>query len=303
MSATEQTGWLHYYNYADDETKTAPIKPMKINGLPDAKASTFHPLGSNFDPKTRTLYVVNHGEHPPGIEVFSVSDDATTLTYKITIKNDLMRTPNSVQPISDHEIYFTNDHHYEVRNNPILAKLENFLHIAKGNVVYLNFETGESKIVAQVGFANGITLLHGNYLAVASTTTLSLYVYEIQADHSLKQVSHVPVGFWIDNLRMDSNGVLLMTGHPYALHVETVAKNQHKYNMDAGRKDGLNASERPRSGSVVAEWDGNADGDLKRLYYDDGQEYGTSTTTVRDVKRGVGFTTGLYEKGILQFTV
>ena len=245
--------------------------------------------------------MLNHGEHPPGIEVFTLSEDAETLTFQRTITHPLMRTPNSVQPISDHEIYFSNDHTYEVRDHPILAKLENFGHIAKGNVGYLDLATDEGKIVAELPFANGVAQLNSTHLAVASTTGLSVHVFEMQADHSLNQTLRIRCDAWVDNLRVDSAGKLLMTAHPYALLLEGVAKNQHKYNLDAGRLDGLDPSTRPKAGSWVAEWDGNTDGIIRRLYVDDGQEFGTSTTTARDVKRGVGFTVGLYEKGILQF--
>lgn len=107
--------------------------------------------------------------------------------------------------------------------------------------------------------------------------------------------------FWVDNLRVDSAGTLLMTGHPYALMLEGVAVNNHKYNLDMERLDGLDPNDRPRAGSIVAEWDGNTELKTKVLYYNDGSEYGTSTTTARDVQRGVGFVVGLYEKGVLEF--
>jgi hypothetical protein len=50
--------------------------------------------------------------------------------------------------------------------------------------------------------------------------------------------------------------------------------------------------------SWVAEWS-EAEG-LKDLLI--GSDYGTSTTALRDVKNGVGFVTGLYEKGLLRWT-
>lgn len=277
------------------------MQHLDIKNFPDTKKATFHPLGLNFWAQTRTLYVINHGEHPPGIEVFTLSEDAETLTFERTITHPMMRTPNSVQPVSDHEIYFSNDHHYEVRDQPVMAKLETFGHIAKGNVVYLDLATNEGQVVAELPFANGVAQLNRTHLAVASTTGLSAHVFEIQPDHSLNQTLRILCDAWVDNLRVDSAGKLLITAHPYALYLEPVAKNQHKYNLDAGRVDGLDPATRPRSGSWVAEWDGNAEGKIRRLYVDDGQEFGTSTTTARDVKRGVGFTVGLYDKGILQF--
>jgi arylesterase/paraoxonase len=301
ISATEKTGWLNYYQYADGASQ-GTIRPLDIKGLSDAKKATFHPLGINFWPETRTLYVINHGEHPAPIEVFTLSEDATTMTYERSITHNLLSTPNAVQPVSDHELYVSNDHHYEVRDQPVLAKLETFLHIAKGSVVYLNLKTNEGKRVAELPFANGIAQLNNTHLAVASTTGLAVHIYEIQPGHSLIQTKRLVVDFWADNLRTDSEGKLLITGHPYAILLERVAKNQHKYNLDHGRRDGLDPSQRPKAGSRVAEWDGNAEGTVRTLYLDNtGEEYGVSTTTVRDARRGIGFVVGLYEKGILQF--
>lgn len=301
INSTERTGWLHYHHYADETIKTGSLRPFKIEDFPETKKAVFHPLGVNFHAPSRTLYVVNHGEHPAGIEVFTLSDDAETLTFERTITHPLLRTPNSVQPVSDHEIYVSNDHHYEVRDHPILSKLENFAHIAKGNVLYINLKTNETKIAAEFSFPNGIAQLNKTHLAIATTTGLAVNIFEIQPDHSLNKTLHIQADFWVDNLRVDSAGTLLLTGHPHALIFEVVVKNQHKYNLDAGRLDGLDPSTRPRTGSWVAEWDGNAEGKIKNLFIDDGSEYGTSTTTVRDTGRGVGFVVGLYEKGIVQF--
>ncbi|KIW08274.1 uncharacterized protein PV09_01194 [Verruconis gallopava] len=299
ISATDMTGWIYYYQYAQGSLEDGNISKMEIEGFSDEKKAVFHPLGMAFLPETRKLYVINHGEHPPGMEIFKVNDATNKLTYERTVKNALMRTPNSVLPISEHEIYFTNDHYYPVRENKLLSMAENFLKIARGNVVYMNLKTQEAKIVAQVGFANGIARLNSTHIALASTTGLSVYVFEIGADHELHQTLRIECNFWVDNLKTDANGKLLITGHPQPLLLEKVGKEQHKYNLDAGRTDGLDPAGRPHAPSWVAEWDGNAEGKIKNLYI--GSDYGMSTSTVRDVNRGVGFIVGLYERGILQF--
>jgi hypothetical protein len=64
-----------------------------------------------------------------------------------------------------------------------------------------------------------------------------------------------------------------------------------------GTGEGKPESERPKAGSWVVEWDGNDEGTLNTLYV--GMDYGTSTTAVRDVEKGVGLVVGLYEKGIM----
>lgn len=51
--------------------------------------------------------------------------------------------------------------------------------------------------------------------------------------------------------------------------------------------------------SWVAEW--SEQEGLKGLYKNDGEEFCSSSTAVRDNSRGVGIVSGLYESGILIF--
>ena len=155
------------------------------------------------------------------------------------------------------------------------------------------------------GFANGISFLNSSAVAVASSTTAAVWIYSIVeasgadgAAPTLLLSKKVPVPFAPDNISTDRDGKLLIAGHPHAALLDNVAKTNHKYDLD-GLTGGLDAKDRPRAPSWVSEWDGNANGTLRHLYVS--SEYGTSTSVVRDVKRGVGFVVGLYEKGILQF--
>ncbi|TID25181.1 calcium-dependent phosphotriesterase [Venturia nashicola] len=262
----------------------------------------FHPLGLAYNAKTSTISVVNHAQSGPSIEIFKLDQNIATAAHGSTIAHPLIHTPNSLFPISDHELLITNNHKYEIRNRKLEATLKTYLSHPGGSVVYLNLLTNEAKIAADgIPFANGITLLNSTYVAVASTTTPSFSVYAINAaTHDLALTQKVSIPFWIDNLKVDSAGTLLMAGHPWVPASTKVLKTNQLYDHD-GTGKGLALDGRPRAGRWVAEWDGDGEGKIRDLYVGGVEEFGASTSVVRDLGRGLGFVVGLYEGGILMF--
>jgi arylesterase / paraoxonase len=212
-----------------------------------------------------------------------------------------MNTPNSILPLNENEILFTNDHKVQSEKHPILALAETFTAYPGGSLVHLNTKTNEAHLLASIPFANGIGLLNTTHVAVASSSLTAVLIYALNEDRksiTLSQKFQVP--FCVDNLRVDGNGKLLMAGHPHVLTMSNVAKTNQMYDVDGSGEAGLlPGKNRPRAPSWVAEWDGNAEGVVKDLYV--GHEFDTSSTAIRDVKRGVGFVTGLYGKGIMMW--
>ncbi|QDS75593.1 hypothetical protein FKW77_006300 [Venturia effusa] len=300
IDPTETVGALWYHKYPETSWDEKPhIHQLKIDGFSDEQQKNFHPLGLGLHAETQTLYVVNHAQSGPTIEVFEVNEEATGATHRQTISHPLLHTPNSISPLSDHELLITNDHEYEVRDERLKAMLETYLSYPGGSVVYLNLKTNEAKIVASgIPFANGITMLNSTHVAVASTTTPSFSVYAINAStRDLELTLKVSVPFWIDNLKTDSAGTLLMAGHPWVPALTKVSKTNHLYDhagkggLAAGVKQGkklLPLEGRPRTASWVAEWDGNAQGKIRDLFVGGLGEFGSSTSIVRDLGRGVG---------------
>jgi arylesterase/paraoxonase len=291
--------YFKYPKYAWDEK--AQLHQLQMDGLNVTQWMNFHPLGLGYRAETRTLYVVNHAQYGPSIEVFEVNKQVTGITHQRTITHPLLHTPNSVTPISNHEVYITNDHKYEIRKDRIHATLETYLSYPGGTVVYMNFKTNTTRIVAKdIPFANGVTVLNSTHLAVASTTTPSVSIFSISpTTRALTLKMKISVPFWVDNLKTDSSRTLLMAGHPWAPAVSKIAKTNHLYKYIRERAEGLPLEERPRAPSWVAEWDGNREGRIKDLYV--GSDFGTSTSVVRDVNRGIGFVGGLYERGVMMF--
>jgi arylesterase/paraoxonase len=310
------SGALYYYKYPKypNISDTGAIHLLQINGMPVESWMKFHPLGLGYWAPSRTLFVVNHGPPGPSIEIFKINKQVTAASHMSTIQHELLNSPNSVVPISETELLVTNDHKWTARRNSTLNLLESYLAYPGGNVVYMNLETNETKVLAHLPFANGITLLNKTMLAVASTTTPSINIYNLTRSETsskthnkaptLKLIQKISVPFFPDNLGTDSDGKLLIAGHPHPPALERVAKTNHRYFGD--EQDGwiegklpearLPADERPRSPSWVVEWNGNQKGVMRDIYL--GTEYGTSSSFARDVGRGVAFIVGLYERGI-----
>jgi arylesterase/paraoxonase len=284
-----------------------------MDGLPVESRMKFHPLGLGYWPATRTLYVANHGPAGPTIEVFKVNKQVTAVTHVRTIENELLNTPNSVTPISEHEIFVTNDHRWEIKDHKEMAKLETYLAYPGGSVVYMNTLTNYTEKLTTLPFANGVAILNKTTLAVASTTTPAINIYNINTTkNNTKALTHrqkISVSFWVDNLKASSSGKLLIAGHPWPPALQKIAHTNHQYSfgetlgmgggwVGGGLPDnGLPVEERFRAPSWVAEWDGNAKGKLRDIYV--GMEYGTSTSFAKDEGRGVGIVVGLYERGVL----
>ncbi len=260
----------------------------------------FHPLGIEYDRVSKRLYVVNHASTGLAIEIFSFPDPKSDkLTHVKSLTGELLKTANSIAQISDHELYVTNDHYFRANDSYAFSKIESYGGLPGGSVTYVNLETGEQKRVARVPFANGIAFLNDTTLAVASTSAPGVYFYSVdKKTKELQLIRNLRTLFAVDNLSVDTNGRLLIAGHPDPLSLEHVAKTNHKFHFENYVADNLKESAknpRPRAPSWVAEWN-ELTGELKDIYI--GKQYGCSTAAVRDVKRGVTLVVGLYERGV-----
>ncbi|KAF2632603.1 calcium-dependent phosphotriesterase [Macroventuria anomochaeta] len=258
-----------------------------------------HPLGLAFDASTSTLYVVNHARHRGShILILHIDMPSLTTTLVTRFKHPLLHAPNSVQVLGKHELYVTNDHYVRAATSPLLSKIETFSGVPGGSVVYVDTRFPKSaKVVARVPFANGITLLNSSSLAVASSSKSGVYLFDIKEEHDLelKKVVRTPAA--VDNLSVDGEGKVLMAGHPFAPALMKVSKGRAKCDVQGSEEEREACA--CTAPSWVAEWS-EAEG-LREVYKDDGREFCSSSTVVRDTAKGVGIVSGLYEKGILVF--
>lgn len=200
------------------------------------------------------------------------------------------------------ELLVTNDHFFRRRFYPLLAVLETYLAFRGGNVVHLDLNNplslgiSEANTLINVPFANGITRLNDSTIAVASSSMNAVFLYTLTRSISkprlpkLSQIRTIALAFHPDNLSVDGDGKLLISGHPHSPTLGKVSKSSALCNSDTTM--GKESCEKGLS--WVAEWS-ESDG-LKTLFA--GDEYGTSATAVRDVGRKIGVVAGLYAKGL-----
>lgn len=259
-------------------------------------------MGLAFDTTTSTLYAINHSRYSgSNIESFNVSVSSHTLTHVQTLKHPLIHTPNAIQLLSNGKMYVTNEHYIRAADSFILSQIETFGAIPGGNVVYVDTTTSDVKLLARLPFANGIVKLNDTTLVVASSSTPGLYFYSIAPDGiGLKLVNIIRTPAGPDNLSVDGKGKVLIAGHPYAPEIEEVAHGRgecHENGTEEQRKKCTCWAP-----SWVGEW--SEEGGLKTLLKDSGKgENGicSSSTAVRDVRKGVGMVTMLYGKGLVMF--
>lgn len=293
------------YNYTEQATI-----PIQLTFSP-LKTTPFHPLGIEYHPESHTLFIINHAPPHATLEIYTLAPQTHTLTFQQKIQDpNHLHTPNSLAARSStgtRELFITNDHFFRATTNPFLSKLESYTAFPGGSITWLKFtnSTGtppQMKTLLHLPFANGIVLMDNDTtLAVVSSTTSSVRLYDISRPQegeeegvpTLTFKKSFPVPFIPDNISLDSQGRLLIAGHPHAPSLEILARNNGACFKDLELEEERVC--RAHRLSWVVEWS-ELEG-LKTLF--SGGEFGSSSTAVRDSGRGVGFVTGLYHRGLM----
>jgi arylesterase/paraoxonase len=287
--------WIYDYSTPSIPDSDA-LKPLVLTNYDNA--ADFQPLGIEFDAVTSTLYVINHSRNSGNIiEVFQVSVQDAVARHMQTLKHPLIYTPNSIHSLGDGKLLVTNDHYIGALISPLISQVETFAGIPGGSVVYTDIQNpSHTKTLVRIPFANGIAMLNSSTVAVASSAKMGVNLYTFSPDTiNLYFRKYIRAPSSVDNLSVDASGKLLMAGHPFAASLMKVSKARAKCNM-RGSEEEKKACE-CTAASFVAEW--SESGGLNTLYKNSGEEFCSSSTYARDVGRGVGIVTGLYDRGIL----
>lgn len=289
------------YNYAESGRGAGALTPLQIIGLPNA--TDFRTVGLAYDAATSALFVASHAQAGPRIEVFRLDLDAMTATHARTLTHPLLRSPNAMALLGNHEVYVSNDHYFSTRTWPVLANAEMYLTLPIASVVHLvldpaDYSIRSARVVARVPFANGIARLNDTTLAVASSSAGTVRFYAVAADRSLTFTKQIALPFLPDNLARKDTSTLLIAGHPHLPSLALFAESRHVCNDPAVLAA---ASDKQKDFCVnvpglswVAEW--SEEHGLRSLFVE--SVYGTSTTALWDGEAGFGLITGLYEKGL-----
>lgn len=292
------TGELLLYRY--DSAKYSDSNALVSVELRDFDEKGFHPLGIEYHRPSSSLFVVSHHYEGSRVEVFKLELDASNpvAKHQRTIISPLIKAPNAITALNEHELYITNDHHFLQKDGALLSHLETYAQLPLGSVAYVNLASkdhpAEVRSVARAPFANGVALLNESALAVSSSSTTKVYLYDILPDRSLSKTGTITLPFMPDNLSVDKKGTLLIAGHPHPPTMDKWRKDRFECLMDNSRKNEDCYEGTAPSG--VAEW--SAEDGLKVLHLAKGG-FGSSATAMRDTEYKLGFVTGLYEKGIL----
>lgn len=289
-------GRIWIYDYATPDLAVSnTLRPLVMTDY--RSLHDLHPLGIDFDATTSTLYIINHSrEYGSVIELFQVSVVDAVAKYVRTLKHPLIHSPNSLQVLGNGELLVTNDHYLRAAISPLLSQIETFAGAPGGSVVYTNIhDLSQTKVLARVPFANGLTTLNSTTVAVASSSKPGVYLYTLKDDRSLAFQKFVRTPAGADNLSKDSDGKLLIAGHPFAPALMKLSKHRAYCNLEGNQEE--RAACECTAPSWAAEW--SEEGGLKELYKNSGDEFCSSSTLVRDVRRGISMISGLYDKGIL----
>ncbi|RLD29636.1 MAG: hypothetical protein DRI75_02715 [Bacteroidetes bacterium] len=254
-----------------------PPKDEDIGGLyfMELKSGTFKvkPLTSDFKKsfaphgislfKTDSTYkvaAINHTLQGHSIEIFTLNGE--TLTFKKSLTDASMISPNDIVMIDENRFYFTNDHKY---TEGIGRFIEDYAGLSVSNVIYFDGKD-YSEVASGIAYANGINFdTKRNLLFVASPRKFLVKVYSKNTDGSLEFIEDIPCGTGVDNIEIDTKGNLWIGAHPNLLRFTAYAK---------GKKD-TSPSE-----IIKIDYRGKNNFDVETVYLDDGTVMSASTVAV-----------------------
>ncbi|PSK60627.1 Guanine nucleotide-exchange factor SEC12 [Elsinoe australis] len=288
-------GGLYLYDYANRHSTNEELKQIKLMDYPDA-GKDFHPLGIEYHAPSNRIFVVNLSKGRTRIEVFKLHLAESAATFIQSVRHVHLPSPNSIHAISENELYVTNDHYFPNRQNYILNQIETFgaLPISSIDKVTFSGSKVEVQTMARQPFPNGIAKLNDTSFAVSSTSSGSVRIYHVdEKSGKWTQKESIDVPMMPDNLSVDDQGTLFITGHAHPTSIISYAKTRAECNSAQGRQ--TEKCKTATSPSMVLSW--TRHGGLKDIYTDD--KYGAACTAVRDAEAKIGIVSSLYDRGLL----
>jgi hypothetical protein len=341
------------------DIRDAAARPRRITleGYPDGH--DFHPLGLDVYPSRpndngadsgpeqpyshshSNLFVVNHARDNSTIEQFALSwRTPDRATWVRTISGPDLVAPNALALTSPTSFYLTHDHRFTRRLPGLLGKTlpiaESVLALPLAWATHVELTaldddeattttttatTTATVVASHIPFPNGVAISpDGKRVAIASTTLAEIRFYARDVvTQALELSARVPTPFAPDNVMFDSQGALVVAGHPYFQALVAVAANH----TDAYAPSWV-VSITPNPSSTTGSGQGQDDDagvwdvgvpvpasrkvprvpgyELRTLYQSDGSEFSSSSTGLRDSKTGVLYVVGLYEEGLMVCT-
>lgn len=206
---------------------------------------------------TYKIMAVNHTLKGHSLEVFNLN--GKNLTFKKSLENPLIVSPNDVVLVGPNQFYFTNDHKYTKG----LGKLiEDYAGLSLSNVIYFDGENYR-EVAHGIAYANGINFdAKRNLLFVASPRKFLIKVYKKELNGNLKFIEDIFCGTGVDNIEFDTNGNLWIGAHPNLMKFASYAKG----------KIAIAPSE-----IIKINYCGKNDYSIEKIFLDDGSSMSAST--------------------------
>ncbi|MBW0537832.1 hypothetical protein O181_077547 [Austropuccinia psidii MF-1] len=232
------------------DLKTLQHHRLELENLPDRilkKGIHLHSLDLFIHPQTNpelsddaprkaTLYFVNH-QVPLStltlpvvadsvVEVFDTVIGDLKATYRTTVTDGLIITPNNLIALSESSFYVTNDHssknHWKRKFQPFIKES------AHNSIVYCEFNDQSrciGALIADYSFPNGIVKGPGSSIYMANTVHAHLRSFEIRPNHTLKLIGEVKLPRAVDNLYVSHSGSVFLASIPKLLTFKDMCLN------------------------------------------------------------------------------
>jgi arylesterase / paraoxonase len=202
---------------------------MPIAKTNDFAQADFHPHGislySTPEGKKR-LFVVNHRKNGNFIEIFDYKND--TLKHIESISDPLLVSPNDIVGVGERAFYVTNDHDEKASK---WRSIKDLLRIGMGNICYFDGQKMQKTGIEGIQYANGINCSKDSktlYLAGTSAKAIWLFSRDI-ATGALSEIEKIETNTGVDNIELDTAGVLWIGCHPQMLKFLSHAKDEKAF--------------------------------------------------------------------------
>jgi arylesterase / paraoxonase len=193
----------------------------------DFQQADFHPHGISLytapEGKKR-FFVVNHRNTGNFIEIFDYKND--TLQHIESISDPLLVSPNDIVGVGERSFYVTNDHDEKASE---WRSIKDLMRIGMGNVCYFDGQKMQKTGIEGIQYANGINCSKdGKTLYLAGTSAKAVWLFNRDiATGALTEIEKIDTHTGVDNIELDTAGVLWIGCHPQMLKFLSHAKDEN----------------------------------------------------------------------------
>ncbi|KAJ7925192.1 hypothetical protein B0H13DRAFT_1975435 [Mycena leptocephala] len=230
------------------------------------------PSASN--PSELFIYAVNHRKPADPKSAPVTGADSTIEIFKTTVGSTALTHLRTLRDPSDGEsFFFTNDH---ATKTSFMRPLS-LVGLESGSVGYCNVKSGCKHAFQKLHGANGIVRAPDNdTFYVANSIFGGITVFERQSDNALLKTHTIPTDRGLDNLSMDTDGVIWAPGFPFTMSILKHIADPSILSPVSAHSIALNTG----PGSFYGE-----KFKVTKVFEDDGTLASGSTSVVHDRKR------------------